>query len=60
MLTTNKDLRKILKEAEHRGWGFTSTKNHIRGAHVSGRIVVISKTPSDYRVLKNITKDLKT
>ena len=60
MITTNKDLRKVLKEAEHRGWEFTSIRNHIRGTHVSGRIAIISKTPSDYRFIKNVVKDLKT
>jgi hypothetical protein len=60
MLTSIKDLKKILRDAEGRGWEFTLTKgNHIKGKHADGKVVTISRTPSDWRVLTNIKGDLK-
>ena len=59
MLTSNKDLKKILKEAECRGWVFKRGRNHIKGKHRSGRTATISVTPSDNRVILNIKRDLR-
>lgn len=55
-----KDLKRILREAEGKGWFFDWTKSaHIRGKHIDGvRIVFISSTPSDRRALHNVKKDL--
>lgn len=61
MLTNNKDLKKILKEAESRGWEFfKNSRGHIKGKHTTGKSTTISVSPSDRRVLMNITKHLKT
>lgn len=61
MLTNNKDLKKLLKDAMDRGWEFTkSGRGHIKGKHSSGKTATISVSPSDYRVLRNIEKDLRT
>ena len=61
MLTNNKELRKILKDAEEQGWEFTKGRGrHIKGKHTTGKTTTISVSPSDYRVLKNIQKDLRT
>lgn len=56
----NKDVKKLIREAEEKGWQFESTKaGHIRGKHADGvRIVFISGTPSDTRAVHNIRKDL--
>lgn len=59
MLTTNKDLRTILKDAAQRGWEFTCKNNHIKGKHASGKTTTISRSPSDGRAIKNIERDLK-
>jgi hypothetical protein len=58
MLTSDKDLRKILKRAAICGWSFKRGSKHIKAVRGS-ESVVISSTPSDGRVLKNIEKDLK-
>ena len=58
-LTNNKDLKKLLKEAESAGWMFLMNRNHIKGKHPNGQTTTISRSPSDWRVLKNIQRDLK-
>ena len=58
MLTTNKELKGILKHAIQLGWEFNRGNNHIKGKHVSGKTTTISVSPSDYRAFKNIIKDL--
>lgn len=59
MLTNHKDLKKILREAEINGWVFEKRRTHIKGKHPNGQTVTISISPSDYRALKNIQRDLK-
>ena len=59
MLTNNKDLKKILKDAETQGWVFSKGIRHIKGKHPSGKTTTISVSPSDRRVLKNILRDLR-
>lgn len=56
----NKDVKKLIREAEEKGWRFESTKaGHIRAKHSDGvRMVFISGTPSDIRAVHNIRKDL--
>ena len=58
-LTGNKDLKKLLKEAEDSGWNFSMHRGHIKGKHPNGQTTTISRSPSDWRVLKNIQRDLK-
>ena len=58
-LTGNKDLKKLLKKAEETGWGFSTHRGHIKGKHPNGQTTTISRSPSDWRVLKNIQRDLK-
>jgi predicted RNA binding protein YcfA (HicA-like mRNA interferase family) len=60
MLTNHKELKKILKDAAERGWAFTKGRGrHIKGKHTTGKTATISVSPSDYRVLMNIQKDLR-
>jgi hypothetical protein len=59
ILTTNKDLRKLLKEAEEAGWEFTKRERHIKGRHPNGQTATIALTPSDRRALLNIQSYLK-
>lgn len=58
MLTDNREVRKILKEAEQIGWVFTRGGKHIKGKHRSGKTATVSVTPQDGRALKNIRRDL--
>jgi predicted RNA binding protein YcfA (HicA-like mRNA interferase family) len=62
MLTNNKELRRIIKEAEQRGWTFkrSGRGNHIKGIHPMGKTTTISISPSDGRAYLNIVKDLRT
>lgn len=59
MLTSNKELRRILKEAEANGWVFSRGRKHIKGKHTSGKTTAMAVTPSDHRALLNIQKALK-
>ena len=59
MLTANKELKLLLKDAESRGWVFSKGVRHIKGKHPSGKTATISVSPSDRRALMNIRKDLK-
>jgi hypothetical protein len=59
MLTANKDLRKILRKAEAKGWRFEKRTHHIVGKHADGvRMTTIAVSPSDHRALRNIKKYL--
>ena len=60
-LTSNKELKKILREAEMRGWVFEKGANrHIRGKHADGVTqTTISASPSDHRAIQNIKRDLR-
>ena len=59
VLTTNKDLRNVLKSAAQQGWEFECKNNHIKGKHPSGKTTTISRSPSDGRAIKNIMRDLR-
>lgn len=59
MLTGDKVLREILRNAERDGWVFSRNKGHIKGKHPNGQTATISVSPSDWRVTRNIQKDLK-
>lgn len=59
MFTNNKALRKLLRDAETRGWVFSRGTRHIKGKHPNGQTATISVSPSDHRALKNIERDLK-
>jgi hypothetical protein len=59
VLTNNKDLKWLLREAEAEGWMFEKRERHIRGKHPNGQTATISISPSDRRALMNIKRDLK-
>ena len=55
-----KDLMRLLQRAKEEGWNSTLTNGgHIKAQHVSGPIVIISGSASDWRALKNIECDLR-
>ena len=60
LITSNKELRLVIKEAEGNGWAFTKTRKHIKGLHkATGQTTTISQTPSDGRALENIKRWLR-
>jgi hypothetical protein len=58
-LTSNKDLRSLLRDAEQNGWTFSRKRKHIKGVRADGKIVTLGTTPSDWRALKNMQRDLR-
>lgn len=60
MLSSCKDLKKLLREAEGVGWSFVrSNGGHIIGKHSDGiRRTTISTSASEFRALQNIRRDL--
>ena len=59
VLTNNKELKPILKDAIQRGWDFHRGNNHIKGKHPSGKTATVSISPGDKRAFKNIARDLR-
>jgi hypothetical protein len=58
--TTNKDVNDLIKEAEKQGWEVTMTKNsHLKWVSPLGGLFYSSSTPSDWRVVMKITRDLR-
>lgn len=58
-MPTKNELKKLLREAEMRGWVFDTGGKHIKGKHPNGQRATVSVSPSDHRALQNIKRDLK-
>jgi aspartyl aminopeptidase len=59
-MTASKDVNNLIKEAEDQGWVITMTKNnHLRWTSPLGGFFFSSSTPSDFRVVHKIKKDLR-
>jgi hypothetical protein len=59
-LTTNKDVNNLIKEAEKQGWIIGLTKsNHLKWSGPNNQLFFSSSTPSDWRVVMKIKKDLR-
>ena len=59
-LSSNKDVNKLIKEAEKQGWTVSMTKGtHLKWSSATGKFFFSSLTPSDHRVLFAIKKDLR-
>jgi predicted RNA binding protein YcfA (HicA-like mRNA interferase family) len=59
-LTTNKDVNELIKDAERQGWLVTITKNsHLKWTNPNGGLFYSSSSPSDWRVVMKIRKDLR-
>lgn len=55
-----KELNNLLNLAVTQGWWVErSNNNHYKVYPPNGNIVFISSTPSDYRAIKNIERDLR-
>jgi len=59
MLTNNKELREVLRDAGRYGWVFSKRNKHIKGTHPSGRTATVSVSPGDGRAILNIRRDLR-
>lgn len=59
-MSSNKDFRQLIQEAERQGWEVTKTNGgHLRWASPSGRVVFSAFSPSDGRALKNTMRELR-
>ena len=59
-MSSNKDFRQLIKQAEEQGWVVTTTNGgHLRWTGPTGRVVFSAFSPSDHRALKNIEKELR-
>jgi hypothetical protein len=60
-LTTDKDVNAVLSELFASGWRYTDSGKHIKlfSPQVSSGFIVISKTPSDYRAVRNIRQTIR-
>ena len=59
-MAMSKDVANLVKQAEAQGWVVTLSKgNHIKWTSPSGASVFTASTPSDWRVLCNIKRDLR-
>ncbi len=57
--TNNKTVNAFLQRLLRDGWHYTSSGKHIKLFGPMGGFIVISKTPSDRRVLDNIRQLVK-
>lgn len=59
-MSSNKDFRQLIQEAEDQGWEVSKTKGgHLRWLSPSGRVVFSAFSPSDGRALKNTIRELR-
>jgi predicted RNA binding protein YcfA (HicA-like mRNA interferase family) len=57
---SNKELKLIIRKAEAQGWEVTQNNaSHLRWKAPDGGVVFTALTPSDWRAVKNILRDLK-
>ncbi len=55
METNNKELNKMIRDLVNIGWRYVIGKKHIKMySPDSLKILVVSKTPSDFRVLRKL------
>lgn len=57
---TTKEMRTLIKQAEAQGWEVSMrAAGHLKWVSPNGDTVFTSRTPSDRRAVKKITKDLR-
>jgi hypothetical protein len=60
MITKNKDLNKLIKEAQRHGWVVIQTQGgHLKWLSPVGATMFSSYSPSDVNAVNRIKKDLK-
>lgn len=59
-MAINKDMQLLMKEAKDQGWFVELTRGgHYKWQSPSGNLVFSSQTPSDYRAVQNLKRDLR-
>jgi hypothetical protein len=56
-MSSKKDLKELMAIAKRQGWAIVINK-HIKWQAPNGNIYFSSQSPSDYRALRNIKRDL--
>lgn len=60
MKVINKDIAVLVKQATSQGWEVSNTKsNHLKWIAPSGAFFYSPSTPSDYRSIRGLKRDLK-
>lgn len=54
----SKEIKKIVRQAERRGWAFENGRVHDKLVHPTGRKVSVSKSPSDRMAPRNVQRDI--
>jgi len=58
-MASKKDFEQLRKAAEKQGWTVSLTKGgHRKWKSPAGELVFSAQTPSDYRAIKNIIREL--
>lgn len=57
--SSNKDLNKLIHSFIKHGWELTAHRKHLKLSSPKGSKAIISKSPSDYRAISNIKRQLK-
>ena len=57
--TSDKDIRKVVRNLISRGWGLKAGKKHCCIISPTGRKVTIPSTPSDHRAIYNFRSDVR-
>lgn len=58
-MATPKDIKKLIKAAEQRGWTYTQGRKHNMLRHPVYGLLSFSKSPSCPFALRNIAADIK-
>lgn len=60
MRVINKDIGVLVKQATAQGWEVTNTKsNHLKWVAPNGAFFFSPSTPSDYRSIRGLKRDLR-
>lgn len=57
--SSNKQFNRLVNDLVGRGWGFRHGTKHDQLKAPNGRLVVIPRTPSDWRSIKNAERDVR-
>lgn len=57
-MAMSKDMKKVIKSAQRRGWVFEHGRVHNKLIHPSGRKVAVSSTSSDGMAHHNVQRDV--
>jgi hypothetical protein len=58
--TINKEIEQLIKKARSQGWTVEPTRGgHYKWITPSGAFFYSPKTPSEYRSIKNVKRDMK-